>query len=615
MMAGKGISKGAMWVLMGLLIVGLAGFGATNLSGNVRSIGHVGTAEIDVTTYARALQNEIRALEAARGSAMTFAEARAAGVDTDVLGRMVARAALEHEANRLGLSIGDENLRDQILDIPAFQGLNGSFDREAYRFALDQAGLNETQFEENIRAETASTLVQAAALSGLQTPSAYMDAMMTYLAERRSLAFAVLDRNALQSGLPVPSEDDLKTYHQSHLPDFTTPETKSITYAWVTPAMILDSVEVDETALREAYDEREADFNLPERRLVERLVFADTEAATRARARIDDGIALEMLVSERGLDMADIDLGDVSRDDLGAAAEPVFTAEAGDVVGPLDTNLGPALFRVNAILAAQVTTFEEAEPRLREELASDRARRVIEAQIDTVDDLLAGGATLEDVAKETDLELGSIDWHPGLTEGMAGYDSFRAAADAVTSGDYPEVAQLADGGIFALRLDGTQEPQIQPLEDVRDAVLSGWRADATVAALRAQLDPQLAELRAGASFADLGLTATEVTDMTRRDYRPEAPAEFIDTVFAMTAGEVRVIEGEGRLFVLRLDSIAPPLPADEDEDLARLRSALQDQVAADLGQDLFQVLANDIRARAGVELDQAALNAVHANFN
>ncbi|MFU8776290.1 MAG: peptidyl-prolyl cis-trans isomerase [Roseovarius sp.] len=614
-MAGKGISKGAMWVLMGLLIVGLAGFGATNMGGHLRSIGNVGTAEIDVTTYARALQNEIRALEAARGGAMTFAEARAAGVDTDVLGRLVARAALEHEANRLGLSIGDENLREQILDIPAFQGLDGRFDREAYRFALNQAGLNETRFEDNIRAETASTLVQAAALAGLQTPTTYMDTMMTYLAERRSLAFAVLDRNTLQSGLPVPSEDDLKTYHQSHLPDFTTPETKSITFVWITPAMILDSVEVDEAALRDAYAERDADFNLPERRLVERLVFADTATATRARARIDDGIALEMLVSERGLDMADVDLGDVSRADLGAAAGPVFAAEAGDVVGPIDTDLGPALFRVNAVLAAQVTTFEDAAPRLREELASDRARRVIEAQIDTVEDLLAGGATLEDVARETDLELGSIDWHPGLTEGMAGYDSFRRAAQAVTTGDYPKVAQLADGGLFALRLDGTQEPRIQPLADVRDAVLRGWRAQATMAALRAQLEPQLAELRAGASFEDVGLTATEVTDMTRRDYRPEAPAEFIDTVFGMAEGDIRVIEGAGRLFVLRLGSIAPPLPAEEDADLARLRNALQDQAAADLGQDLFQVLANDIRTRAGVELDQAAINAVHANFN
>lgn len=614
-MAGKGISKGAMWVLLSLLIVGLAGFGATNLSGTVRSIGNVGTVDIDVTTYARALQNEIRALEAERGTAISLAEARAAGVDTDVLSRLVARAALEHEAARLGLSIGDTNLRDQIIDIPAFQGLDGSFDREAYAYALQQAGLNESQFEENIRSETASTLVQAAALAGLQTPAAYMDAMMTYLAERRSLAFAVLDRSALKSGLPVPSEEDLKTYHQANLPSFTTPETKKLAYAWVTPSMIIDTVEVDEAALRDAYAEREAEFNLPERRLVERLIFSDTEAAARARARIDEGIALEMLVSERGLEMADVDLGDVAREDLGNAAEAVFSATTGEVVGPIDTNLGPALFRVNAVLPAHITSFEEAEPQLRDQLAADRARRVIDAQIDTVDDLLVGGATLEEVARETNMELGSIDWHPGLTEGIAGYDSFRAAAEAVAEGDYPEVIQLEDGGIMALRLDGIDEPRIQPLEDVRDAVLRGWRAKATVAALKAQVEPQLAELRAGKGFDELGLTVTEVKDMTRRDYRPEAPAAFIDTVFGMAEGQVEVIEGEGRLFVLRLDSIAPPASDTADEDLARLRTALQDQAAADIGQDLFQILADDIRTRAGVELNQAALNAVHANFN
>ncbi|WP_297773373.1 peptidyl-prolyl cis-trans isomerase [uncultured Roseovarius sp.] len=604
-----------MWVLMGLLIVGLGGFGATNLSGTVQSVGQVGEAEIDVNTYARALQNEIRALEAERGESISLAEARAAGVDRDVLSRLVSRAALEHEAARLGLSIGDENLRDQILEIPAFQGLDGSFDRESYAFALQQAGLNEAEFEDNIRAETASTLIQAAALSGLQAPETYMNRMMTYLAEERSLAFAVLDRRALQSGLPVPSEADLQSYHQSHLPQFTTPEAKQITYAWLTPAMIIDTVEVDEAALRAAYEEREAEFNLPERRLVERLVFGDTQSATRALERIEEGVALEMLVSERGLEMADVDLGDVTREDLGNAAEAVFAAETGEVVGPVDTDLGPALFRVNAVLAEQVTPFEEAEPQLRDLLAADRARRVVEGKIEAVDDLLAGGATLEDVARETDLELGSVNWHSGVTKGIAGYDAFRSAAADVTQDDYPAVEQLQDGGLFALRLDGIEEPRIQPLEDVRERVLRGWRAEATVGALKTQIEPQLVELRAGASFDDLGLEATEVTGMTRRDYRPEAPAEFIETVFGMEEGEVTLLEGEGRIFVVRLDEIQPPANDPEDEDLARLRTALQDQAASDLGQDLFQILANDIRARAGVELDQSALNAVHANFN
>ncbi|MGR3462459.1 MAG: peptidylprolyl isomerase, partial [Roseovarius sp.] len=72
-MAGKSISKGAMWILMGLLIVGLGGFGITNLGGQVQSIGSVGSAEIDVQTYARALRNEIDALAAERGESVSMA--------------------------------------------------------------------------------------------------------------------------------------------------------------------------------------------------------------------------------------------------------------------------------------------------------------------------------------------------------------------------------------------------------------------------------------------------------------------------------------------------------------------------------------------------------------
>jgi peptidyl-prolyl cis-trans isomerase D len=612
-MAGKGISKSAMWVLMGLLVIGLGGFGVTNLSGAIRSIGSVGDAQIDVNTYARALRNEINALAAQRGEPVSFAQARAAGLDQRVLAQLVARAALEHEAGVIGLSVGDETLRNEILDIAAFKGLDGSFDREAYRFALQQSGLNEAQFEQSIRAETASTLVQAAALAGLRAPAAYTETMRAWLGERRSLAFATLSRGDLQTGLPEPDEAELRTYHQSHLPEFTTPETRQLTYLWVTPEMLVDTVEVDEAALRAAYEERSEEFNLPERRLVERLVFADEAAAQRAKERLAAGESLETLVAERGLEMADVDLGDVRAEDLGPAAEAVFAAPVGEVAGPVQTNLGPALFRVNAVLAAHTTPFEEARADLRDTLAADRARRVIDTLGEHADDLLAGGATLEDVARETELELGRIDWHPGIAEGIAGYPAFRDAARTVHEGDYPAIGQLEDGGIFALRLDGIEEPRIQPLEEVREAVRARWRAQAILDALRAQAEPIAEALRAGQGFADQGLEPTELSDITRRDYRADMPPDFIETVFAMAAGDVQVIEGSGRIFILRLDSIAPP--AEDDADLARVTDALRDQMIADLGQDMFQLLADSIRARAGITLDQAAINAVHANFN
>src|SRR6056297_2135320 len=121
-MAANSISKTLVWILMGLLILGLGGFGVTNLSGNVRSVGSVGDTEIDMNDYARALQNELNARAAGSGQPMTLQQARQNGVTDAVLSQLVATASLDHEADRLGISIGDENLRRQILEIPGFQG-------------------------------------------------------------------------------------------------------------------------------------------------------------------------------------------------------------------------------------------------------------------------------------------------------------------------------------------------------------------------------------------------------------------------------------------------------------------------------------------------------------
>ena len=613
-MSGKNsISTTLVWVLMGLLILGLGGFGVTNLSGNVRSIGAVGETEIDIQDYARLLRDEIRAEEAARGAALSFAQVRELQLDRRVQAQLITTTALEEETRLMGVSVGDETLRDQIVQIPNFRGLDGSFDREAYRFTLEQSGLSEAEFEEDIRRETARTLLQGAVLGGVEMPAVYTDTVMRYIGERRTITLATLDRSDLATGLPEPDEADLIAYHQTHLPDFTTPLTKEITYAWLTPEMIIDTVEIDEDSLRAAYDERIEEFRQPERRLVERLVFADTAAAEAAKAQIDSGEAgFEALVAERGLDLADVDLGDVSLNDLDAAGPAVFAAAIGEIAGPADTSLGPALFRVNAVLQAHETSFEDALPQLRDDLASDRARRVIDAQIDGIEDLLAGGATIEDLARETDMELGTIGWHAGVTDGIGAYEAFRAAAQDITTEEYPDVITLQDEGILAMRLDRVIDPQVQPLDAVRARAEQGWRQQALAEALAEQVAPAVAALENGAEFADQGLADSRTLEVTRNAFQPDAPPEFLDTVFGLDQGAVEVIEGEGRIFVMRLDGILPPDP--ENEELAQLRRAVAREADTALAQDLFGLLAGDIRDRVGIELNQQALNAVHSNF-
>ncbi|WP_420587013.1 peptidyl-prolyl cis-trans isomerase [Ruegeria sp.] len=602
----KNLSKTFVWILMGLLMLGLAGFGATSLTGTVRTVAQVGNEDISINEYVRELQREIRAVEQQTGQPLQISQAHEFGLDQLALSRLTALAALDNEVAELGISIGDENLQKEIVAIPAFQGVNGTFDREAYQFQLDQVGMTDTEFESDLRKESARTIVQNAVVSGVEMPATLTQVLTDYVGARRSFTVATVGPDALPAPVAAPTDDQIQTYYDENQDQFTLPRTKQLTYAILSPEMLLDSVEVDEETVRRLYDQRASEFYQPERRLVERLTYPNQEAAESAKAQLEvGGTTFEQLVRDRQLELSDIDLGDVTREDLGEAADAVFAADLDTVVGPLPSTFGPALFRINGSLAENNTPFEDAEPALREELAAERARRQIEAQAEDINDLLAGGTTLEELVGETEMELGLIDWTRQSDDGVAAYDGFRSAAEAVNEGDFPEVAFLEDGSIFALRLNEVLPRRPEPLETARERVAAAWTQAETNKALEEQAASVLESLNADSDFTETGLPFRVENALTRTAFLDDVPTEFMTQVFEMEPGELRVIPGAGSAFIVRLDELLPPAETDE------LRQAQLNQA---LAQNIFDAYVRDAQTRARPVIDQRALNAVQSSY-
>lgn len=608
----KSLSKSFVWVILVLVVAGLGGYGALNLSGTARTVATVGDETVSTSQYARELQREIRGIEAQTGKPLPMDQARQMGLDQRVLSRLVALAALDNETARIGLSIGDGNLQKEIVAIPAFKGPDGKFDRDTYKYQLEQVGLSEAEFEADIRAEAARTLVQGAIIAGAKMPAVMTDTIAAYIAARRSFTMATLTADALDTPVPAPTDTDLKAYYDAHPDDFTLPETKKLTYVLLTPDMVIDQVEVDETALHKLYEERSDEYNVPERRLVERLVFPDETSAKDAKAQLEvGGTTFEALVADRGLKLSDIDMGDVSAADLGDAADAVFAADQGAVVGPLPTDLGPALFRINGTLAARVTSFEDAQADLRKELATESARHLIETRAESINNALAGGATLEDLATEDGMKLDHMDWSAQSSDGAAAYDAFRKAAAKATKDDYPEAAFLADGGLFALRVDDVLPPRPDPLDHARDKVAAAWTLAETEKALRTKADSVIADLAGGTAFSDTGLPVDTETGLTRTAFIDGTPADFMTEVFAMKPEETRAIGSGDKLFIVRLDDVLPP---EENDQLKKLKSTYAQQVDQALGQALFETYVRDAQIRATPTVNQQALNAAQSNF-
>ncbi|MCB6176754.1 SurA N-terminal domain-containing protein [Rhodobacter sp. Har01] len=612
--AKKPVSRGqktAAWVLTGLLILGLGGFGVTNFGGTTTSIGSVGDVTLTIDDYARAVQQETAAFSAQVGAQIGIAEALSFGLDRQALQGLVTRAALDDAAGKLGLSVGDQTVAAEVMKIKAFQGTSG-FDREAYRQILQREGLTEIEYENSIRAETARTLLQGAVSGGFVAPAAVTDAFYKWVAERRGFAMIRLSEASLATPIPAPTDDELKAHYDTNIAEFTKAEAKRIAYAALLPEMIAKDQPVDEAAVRQLYDERITEFVVPERRLVERLVFPDQATADAAKARAEAGTPFDTLVIERGLTLDAVDLGDVSKADLGAAGEAVFAAAEGSIVAA-DSDLGPALFRVNGILAGEETSFEAAREGLSEELRMDAARRAISDRIEAIDDLLAGGASLEDLAREMGMEFSTLD-HVIGQQGAApleGYQAFRNAADAVKQGDFSEAVVLEDGGVVAMEFVETVPAAPIPFDEAKEKVAESWHTAALKAALATQAAAFKAAVEGGADIGSLGLV-DRTPEIARDGFVEAAPQSLLPAIFTMAEGEVRVIEEGDFVALVQLEKVMPA--ATEGDEAKALRAALEAQIQQAISDDAFNAFATAVLAEAGIRLDQAAINAVNARL-
>ena len=607
------VTEVAVWGLMAMLILGLGGFGVTSFSGRITSVGQVGDVEISAQDYASGLQQQVAAMAQQYGLQMSTQEALGFGFGEQVLQSLIARAALDDETTRIGLSVGDEVVASELITQDAFKGLSGTFDREAYRFQLDRMNQTEAEYEAGLRRQVARDLMQGVIGAGFAAPGAVTDAAFVWLGEKRAFSLLRLSEADLTTALPEPTDADLTAHYDANIDRFTKPEAKRITYVSLLPEAIAKDQPVDEAALQALYDSRIDEFVVPERRIVERLVYPDQAAAEAAKASLAAGTSFDDLVAERGLTLDAIDMGDVAQDELGEAGADVFALAEGEVAGPLPSDFGPALFRVVSVLAAQNITLDQARETLAPELQIELAKAQIADKVDLVDDLLAGGAELEDLVKEAGLTLATLDHVPGApgTEPVEGYPAFREAADAVAEGDFPEAIILEDGGIVALRMDALVPSAPIPFDQARDAVIESWRAEALAKALSTRAIEISTDVATGGSIGAHGIV--EVTASAGRDTVIEgAPESLIKDIFAMAEGSVQVVEAEGFIAVVKLDRV---IAADTQSDEAKAeRAMLATQIAQSISADALRAYTDALGTEAGISLDMNAITAVNSSL-
>ncbi|MCK4862356.1 MAG: SurA N-terminal domain-containing protein [Rhodobacteraceae bacterium] len=615
------ISKIFFFFVLMLAVLAMVGFGLTGIFSQSisASVATVGKVDVSADDYFRSIQNEISSVSQQFGTQLTIDQALLFGLDRSVLQRLITQAAYENEAQRLGVSVGDETVKNALLSNPGFQGLTGTFDEDVYKDSIDRSGMTPSQYEALIRADSSQLLIQAAVSAGVNLPEEAALAIFDYIGESRGFTYARVGANNIAGAIPAPTDSELAAYYSANPEAFTQPLTRQITYVSLTPEMVAETLEISEERIAALYEERSTEYNTPAKRFVERIVLGSQAEATAARDGIDAGdMTFEQLADTRGLTLADIDLGDVTARDVGAAAaEVLFASEEPGIYGPVDTNIGPAIFRMNAAISALSIPLEEVQDDLRRELAIEDASFRIADVADAVIDLIAGGASLEEVADETDMQLDTIDLAEGQADGIAAYAAFREEASASEIGEERDILDLEDGGVFALRVDGITESFVKPMSDVTQAVLDGQQNAKTheLMLARAEQIVKAIGVSNGGSLSDFGgsLLLEDATEVTRTSTIPDLPPSVIEKVFALEIGNATVIEDVYGAVIIELNSVAPFDP--ESDQSAAILEQVNAQQTQQVAQDLLAYFGAALVTTSQPTLNQARIDSLHQQLN
>src|SRR5439155_25853746 len=129
--------------------------------------------------------------------------------------------------------------------------------------------------------------------------------------------------------------------------------------------------------------------------------------------------------------------------------------------------------------------FEQVKPKLEAELSREEAEDRIYKLANRIDDVLASGAAVEDVAAKFGLKTTLV-----ATADLGGTDPDGKPVSLPISGDAvlklvfataerqtSRVTEGPDGGIFAVRVSKVIPPGVKPLAEVEDRAVAAWQAD------------------------------------------------------------------------------------------------------------------------------------------
>jgi len=615
------LGRGVMAVIMGGLVVSFAiwGIGDIFRGFGLNSVLKIGDTEISIEQFRQFYTERLQQIGRQVGRPITPDQARATGLDRQVLGQLVAETTLDVQAKALRLGISNAEIANRITNDPNFRGINGKFDRDRFEQTIRQAGFTEGRFIEEQRRVILRRQIALSIGGEFRVPVAAMTALNQYQNEKRAIEY--LSLGSAQAGdIPAPTPEVLSKFFEERKVLFRAPEYRKVTLLSMSPADLAKPDAVSDADAKNYFELHKASYGTPERRELHQILFPSPEEAVAAYEHIAKGASFADLVKERGLKDSDTDLGMVTKADVidPAVADAAFALKSGEVSAPVKGRFGTVLLQVGKIEPGNQKTYEEVAPQIKREIAENRAKIEIGNLRDKFEDERAAGATLAETAKKLSLKSRTIDAVDRSGRGPDGAPiadlpktpDAVAAAFATDVGVDNDPLQLPNGGYLWYDVTGITPARERTLDEVKEQVETRWRDDEIAKRLQAKTEDMLGKLKAGTTLAQLAtessLKVVTATDLQRGKPGGFAPAKLVEAAFKTPKGAPASAEGDqvtARFLFRVTDIVDPTLDPIANKTIA---TTLQNSYNDDLVGAYVTRLENDF----GVTINQQALNQV-----
>ncbi|MBZ9677726.1 SurA N-terminal domain-containing protein [Mesorhizobium sp. ES1-1] len=599
----------AVWGISGRLMGGFAGHDSVITAGGTK---------VSINEYRLAYDRQLSVMSQQFGQRLTHEQAKALGIDNQVLAQLVSGAVLDEQARKLGLGLSKDRLAELTREDPAFKGPGGQFDRRTFDYMLQQIGMRPEDYLKNRAKVAVRQQIVEAVSDGLKAPDTFFKAVALYRGEDRTVDYLTLPKTLVEP-IAAPGDSVLSAYFEANKKTYAAPEFRKFSYVRLEPEDIMDTTAVTDSQVSDDYNKNKARYTTPEMRTIEQLVFPTPEAAKAAFDSLRAGATFDKLVTAAGKTQADTLLGTLAKDKIAdkAVAEAAFALTVNEVSPVVQGAFGPVLLRVTEIKPEVVKPLAEVSDQIRKDLALGEASRILLDVHDNYEDTRASGSSLAEAAAKLKLKDVTVD----------AIDRSGLKPDGSVVKDLPESPELikavfeaepktendalttADNGFIFYEVDSITPARDRTLDEVRQKVIADWTAAETTKRLAAKADELEKRLKAGATL-DAIAGELKLEKQTKRGVKREADdvdlgKDGAAAIFAVGEGGSGLIpspSGDGQI-LFKVAEVFEPAGA----DASSVPAEAQKSFTSGMSDDLLDQLVAQLQTQYDIRIDQAAV--------